>query len=365
MIYINGKELDFSNEAKDYEFRDLVDDYNAYIDALKGRHGDYITYITRQRPRRDAKTGNLRPVPLKSWPKIQSGIRIEVRGKDRPRGPYSIVWDKQQVLVKDNIPQLEEKNFLVKEGQLSIDLKTNGDFAWFLQYHNVVRTGEFFIYDPAKTAHDKADRYRKEQKVRDLLFSEYSPLNKDESKLHAVARRWGIGQLDRLTRDQIAVELFEKVIGNEEAMKKNPNLRGVQEFLSDTNLGASVRAGELVSLAKEQGILKFNKTHSEYQLIFPGRTQGTPYFSIPAEKIHTMDDYLIDSLVIDDQLMRKLESALGVEDERKEVAFEIDKLEDYGFKELQTIAASMGIKAIGIKKEQLKQDIIEAYQSTV
>ena len=361
MIYLQGKELDVSNESKDYPFAPIVTDYHAYIKDLKGRLGNTVVYYTRQRPKRDPKTGNLRPVPLKSWPKIQSGVKFEIIGKERPMGPYSMVYNESQVKIEKEMPILDELNFLVREGEHSVDLDRDGDFAYFLHHHNVCRSGELYIHDPAKTAHDKASAYRRTQKVTDLLFSEYSPLNKNPDNLRSVARRWGIGNVDKLSVDEIAVELNDKVLGNEEARKRNPALRGVNEFLKDTQLGAGVKAGELAAIAEEKGVLKFNQTHSEYQIIYPGRTQATPFFTIPPEKIPSKADYLIDALVMDDQLMRKLESLVGIEPKDKVVQFEIDKLGDYKYPELQTIASSLGIKPIGKKTEELKEAIREAF----
>lgn len=361
MLYLNAKELDLSNESKDYEFAPIVADYYAYITELKSRFGSNVLYFTRQRPKRDEKTGNLRPVPLRSWPKTQTGVRIEILGRDRPIGPFSLVYSKEQLEVEKGKPILNDKNFLVREGELTVDLTNEPDFAYFLHFHNVMRSGELYINDPARTANARADEFKRKQKVSDLLFSEYSPLNKDPEKLKTVSRRWGLSGVDVLTHNEIAVSLYDMVMGNEEAKKRNPGLRGVNEFLKDTQLGASVKAGELVSIAEDKGVLKYNQTHAEFQIIYPGRLAATPYLSVPPEKIGIMRDYLIDALVMDDQLMRKLEGVIGIEPKDREVAFEMDKLDDYKYPELQSIAASYGLKPIGKKTAELKEMIREAF----
>jgi hypothetical protein len=276
-------------------------------------------------------------------------------------GPYSIVYNKHQLPVEKNIPQLEDKNFIIREGELTVNLVTDGDFAYYLHYHNVMRSGELFIHDPARTATERATEFKRKQKVSDLLFSDHSPLNKDPEKMKTVARRWGIGNIDNLTHDEIAVDLYDMVLGNEEAKKKQSHLRGVNEFLKDTQLGAGVKAGELVSLAEEKKVLRYNSTHGEYQIIYPGRQAATTLIGVPPEKFGIKRDFLIDALVMDDQLMRKVEGVLGKEPDERIVQFEIDKLDDYKYQELQSIASSFGMKPIGIKTAELKEMIREAF----
>ena len=364
MIYLNGDELDLSNESKDYKFAPIVADYYAYVSELKSRFGSSVLYYTKQRPRRDEKTGNLRPVPLKSWPKTQTGVRFSIQGKDKPMGPYSMIYSQEQLEVEKGKPDLKDKNFQVREGELTVNLDRDADFAYFLSCHNVMRSGELYINYPARTANERASEFKRKQKVTDLLFSEYSPLNKNPDNLKMVARRWGLGNLDALTHDEIAVYLYYMVISGEEAKKRNPSVRGVNDFLKDTQLGASVKAGELVSIAEEKGVLRFNQTHGEYEILYPGRQAYSRYFSIPPEKMGNKSECLIDALVMDDQLVRKLEGVIGVEPDDRTVAFEMDKLDDYKYPELQSIAASFGMKPIGKKTAELKEMIREEFHKT-
>lgn len=367
MFYLNGKEVDFSNENKDYAYASIVADYHAYIAELKKRFGSNVIYLTKKQPARDKKTNNLRPVPLKSWPKMQTGVYMQVKENDKlvKKGPYSMVWNNGQVEIKNKMPQMEEKNFLVREGSKTVNLDTEPDFAYFLQFHNVVRSGEFYIFDPAKTAREKAVLYKEEQKVRDLIFSEFSPLQSNFNQLKVVARRWGVSGVDTRSPEEVSVDLFETVMAQESAKKRNPHIRGIKEFLADTQLGASVKAGALISLAEEKQILKYNPNQGEYQILFAGRTAAVPYLTIPQEQIHRKGDFLIDALVMDDSLMLKLESAVGVEKKERSVEVDISRIGEYKYQELQTIAATMGIKAIGVKQADLIELIKEKAQAGV
>ncbi len=367
MIYLNGEELDTSNRKADYKFSHIVADYLVYTEQLKERFGHSVTYLTKQRPERDEKTGNMRSVALKSWPKLQSGIRISVKEKGKliEKGPYTMVWNDSQVEILNNIPILGEKNFLVKEGLLTVDLRTDPDKAYFLQFHNVCRSGEFYIDDPAKNAREEVAGYKEEQKVRDFMFSSYSPIAKNDAILFKVARRWGLPNVEDRTPDEVKLELFDIVMSQEEAKKRNPNVRGVSEFLQDTQLGAGVKAGELVSLAEDKGVLTYSVPRGEYQIMMPGRTVTEPYFQIPPDKLHRKRDYLIETLTMDDSLMVKLERSLGIEEDDKSVQFDVSNVNNYKYAELQTFAASFGIKSMGVKKVDLIAALVETAQASV
>jgi hypothetical protein len=362
MLWINDKEIDLSNNKKDYEYADVVADFNSYIGDLRNRFGSSVVYVTRQKPVRDPKTNNLRPVPLKSWPKIQPGVRMTVKDKDGQlvtKGPYTLVWNYENVEIEKGVPKLFEKNFIVKEGLITVDLDARPDFAYFLQFHNVVRSGELSINDPARTATDKVKKFEREQKVRDALFSQHSPLNKNVNNLRTIARRWGLQGVDSRTPDEIRVDLFETVMGSEERRVRNRNLRGIDAFLSDTNLGAGVKAGELVVVAEEKGVLKYNATHGEYEILMPGRQVASPFFPVAPERLANKREALIEALVLDDPLMMKLEAALGLNQEEKSVYVDLDTIDEVKYQDLQKIAASLGLKAIGKNKDELKEMIIE------
>ena len=363
MIYINGEELDLSNENQDYKFAPIVQDYFAYISELKERFGNSITYWTKQRPKRDEKTGNLRRVSLKSWPNIQSGVRFSI-GKTN-HGPYSLVYSVDQVEIVNKIPKVTERNFLVRDGERAINLDNEPDFAYFLQFHNVVRAGQFYVHDIAKTATQKASAYKSEQKVRDLLWSEHSPLSQDIESLKKIARRWGLSNIDKRTPDEIRVELFESVMSGDEAKKQNKHIRGVQEFLVDTQLGANVKAGELVSIAEDRSVLVYNSTHSEYQIVYPGRLVPVTFFPTAPDQSHRKRDSLIDALVMDDSLMIRLERSLDIKHEDSHVDFDIEDIDSYKYPELQAKGAALGIKVTGIRKEDLKANIIEAVRANM
>lgn len=260
MIYVNGKILDFTNKDPQYQFASIVKDYHGTIADLKSKHGDAVLFQTPSaKPRIDLQTKRQRPPKPYSWP-YKTNITT-------PDGTQSWVYSKSAVSVKDGVVEPTEPNFIIAGGDRTVSLTEDPDLVFFLTKIRAFQRGKLWIYNPKELEDARANELMKEAKVRDMIYSEHSPLNVDVSLLRSIAGKWGVANVETTSLNGLRNSLHDLVIaGQSNKKKRKDNARGIDDFLSDCGGGESVKIGADIQAALDQGALRFNRNGGVWEL---------------------------------------------------------------------------------------------------
>lgn len=260
MIYINGELVDFQNKDAHYKFHGVVKEYHSTISDLKQKHGDTVLLQTpASKPRIDPHTKRQRPPKPYSWP-YKTTI---IDGNNTQYWTYS----KSPLQVKDGVPQIEEPNLIITRGDKTISLVEEPDLVFFLTKIRAYRRGKLWIFNPQELEDQRADDMMKESKLRDMIYSENSPLNVDVSVLKSLAAKWGVVDVDKGSLNGVRNSLYDKVLFGQKNVKNNKEgARGIQDFLDDCGGGESVQVGANIQAGLDQGSLKLNRKSGQWEI---------------------------------------------------------------------------------------------------
>lgn len=260
MLYVNGKLVDFTNKAGDYQFKDIVADFHKNISELEERHGDSIVFITPSRqPRIDKITKEYRPHKPYSWP-----YKTVIYGKE---GTQEWVYTSSAPTIKDGNVTPAEANFIISRGEKKLSLKQDSDLIFFLQHISAFRKGKLSIYDPEHEQDARAEKIKQESKLKDMLYSEYSPLSKDRDKLNVMASKWGVANAAAMTSNALRNTLHDIVFsGEQDKRKRKDGARGIKEFVADMENTETTKVGADVQYAMDKGVLFYDKTAGQWKI---------------------------------------------------------------------------------------------------
>jgi hypothetical protein len=259
MIYINGKLVDLTDKTETNPFHEVVKDYEQFIADLRARHGNTVLlYTPSSRLRLDPISKAPLPPKGYAWP-----YETTIVHKD---GPQKWVYAKEAALVKDGRVEISDAHFHISDSK-SISLDEDPDLIFFLSKTRAFRRGKLWIFDPRDEEDKIAQAHMEDTKLQDTIYSEYSPLFNDTTKLEEVALKWGVKKTPTSTVNGIRNALFNAVRTGEDAKRKHrKDARGIAEFLSDVKDIGSLKIAGNIQTAIDMGTLVLNRQTGEWQL---------------------------------------------------------------------------------------------------
>jgi hypothetical protein len=365
MLYINAKQVNFANRKPDYEFRTVVAEYHKTIDEINEKYGGTIRFTIKEPLRLDPIT------KLALIPKPHS--RRTTLKKTTDDGPQEWVWSPAGAKIKDGVAISTQPNFIIQRGEASFSVDSEPDFIYFLLNHSIVTKGILNVDDPEKTEDEKAAKRREENKLKELIYSDLSPLATDISKLNIIARKWGIVGVEEMSDSTIRNTLYDKVLKGEAARKKSDSAQGIQAFLKDFDLGEGVKVGATIQQAIDQGDLYFSKENNEWLMIVSKDQMPLSIMTVQetdrGRSRKLLTDYLINDKeayatlqkILQGEAVIKHGQVIEGEPEKEVVDIGLDNLETAKHNDLQKAAKTLGIgqKGFGATSDRLRELIKE------
>lgn len=353
MLYVNNKFLNLDSKVSD-EFDAIRKDYNQKISSLKLRFGDYVTLKTRTQPVRNS-SGLLEP-----WKVVTAPLKQTVAGNN---GSEEWLYTKSIPAIKDNYVVPDTLQEMIQYGELKISLDDDPDKAYFFIYkHEYVKSGKLYIVDLKKDEEDKAEARAKEADLNSLIYGSQSALNLDKEKLRVVAKRWGVGNVEKMTPAQIKNALYDVVREGEYLKKTNSDRRGIYEFVEDCRIGNEVMIGSVIQEAIDQQLLYYNTETRQWCMDYKDGGKHPVLLAVSAYDSPLAREVLINTLAIDPVTFNTLTKALGREEDKHVVKGmsidDIENIDDYAI--LKEQAKLLNITIHGMKKEDLKASILQA-----
>lgn len=365
MIYINGTLVNFSNRKPDYEFAHEVEDYHKTIQDLKERHDGVIRFI--------AKTHD----PLKPRMKPPKGYSWWAKTKvvDHNNNQQTWVYTETAAEIINGIATPIPKLINLSRGEETWRIDTDPELIYFLTKHSAVRKGKIYIYDPEKNERERAELRRMESKFKDLIYSDNSPLYEDTEKLKLIARKWGIGNVESMSDDAIRNTLYDTVLLEEEKKKKGRSDSGLKDFLTDFELGDSVKIGAAVQQGLDKGILTFDRTSGEWQLVVSKDQMPLSLMRVDPSATDRARQKLVEYLGRNKHDFETLNRVVKGEAVLKygqvhekgtvdpvSTEVNLDNISKASFRDLQKAGKELGINTFSKKTEELRSMIKEKLQ---
>ena len=352
MLYLNGKYLDVND--KNGDMGQHARDYQDKVAKLRTTYGQWLTIKTKKEMKINP-TGIAEAIPTITVPLISV-----VAG---PNGTEEWAYSENAVVVKDGQMQLETRQFLVRNGEVTLDLNTQPDLAYYLtEKHPFMKSGKLRIHDERELARSTAEDRRLRTRVESAIYNETSTLNVNRNSLETVCKRWGITGTSSKTKDQLQNELYDRVLESEARFKKSRTGRGIQEFLEDARGNNDMKVGAYVNEAIENGVVVFNPRALTWE-VETGGAERPILVSIPATELNLKEEILIDAVLSDAKVKALLENALGRSevDPAQVLNFDIEDVRNTSdYKYMQRMGKELKLKVLGVPKEELREAIVQA-----
>lgn len=314
MLYINGTQLSVRNSNKDYEFAEVVKDYQKTIRDITDHYGDFLVVETKIRPRTDKNTH----VPRFPGPRgllLISNVnrRLEDGTTVTEELRYSPV-----LLQKDEHGNLkhESPNMLIHRGSLTVSIKNNPDLAYYVMKcgkvgYTPAEGKKFHLYDVAEINKGNAQRRKLEGAVLNLIYSSLP-----ENRLRILAKSFGVSDVNLKDPDSIREDLFQKLESAEDQKKRNPeaNVRGFNEFIASSEVKEHDKIAALCEDAINEGKLIYDENDRRWVIDY--KDGGNPYVvkEMAGVEIGDPRGTLVSFLLTDANALRKIHNVMGIED---------------------------------------------------
>lgn len=351
MLYLNSKFIDFNNPAP--EFREIADDFHKKTAKLKERFGQAVTIISRKEPKLNA-TGIIEPVANATIP-----LHIATKGAN---GREEWLYCEVAPEFKDGVLVPETKQKIVQYGELRIDLETDPDFAYFLlEKHSMIKRGKYVLVDNESDEKKKADKRAREVSLTSMIYGENSQLNLDLNFLRLVAKRWGVGAADGMSKPVLQNALYDQVTASEN--KKGG--RGIDDFLKDvksTDNAGQLKIAGTVRDAIDSKAIVFDNVTKQWLINYQDGV-SKPLMTVAIEDMPKKEEILILYLQSDNHLYSQLLAAMGGEKSVVKASIEKEAVRNTDdLSALRGYAKSLGINSFGKKKDELRVEILDKLQ---
>jgi len=348
MLFLNNKLVNFENPAPEHQ--KVADDYHTKVKELKSRFGTSVTVISRKTPRVNS-TGLVEPISNSTIP-----LNVAVIGKN---GREEWLYCENIPEIKDGVAIPETRQRIVRYGELLINLEEEPDFAYFfLEKHGMIKKGKYHIVDEEATERAKAAKRIEETKLSDAIYGEASQLNIDINFLRLIAKRWGIGNADNLTKAVLQNMLFDTV-GATSAKKEG---RKIEDFLKDVKGtdASALKVAATVRDAIDANIVVFDQVDKRWLINYQDGTEKT-LMSVSIEDLSKKDEILILYLQSDNHLYSLLVSAMGKGENKVQISIDKEAVRNTDdISALRAYAKSLGINSFAKQKEAVRAEILEA-----
>lgn len=364
MLYVNGKYLNLNAPATE-ENKKYIEDYQKTTKRFKDMYGSVIEIKHKKYVNGPKKnpSGVAEAIPVSTIP-----LLCTYAGDN---GTEEWAYSENAAKVKDGEVEINPRQKLVLNGEFYLDLNTQADLAYFLISKHPFFNGKkpkYLIHDKRQIARSKAEEYKRKSKVEHTIFGDTSPFANSLKEIKLVSKRWGIADVDNKEKETLQIELYDKIMDAENRLssarddRTRAGIRGIDAFLEDVKMKEDIHVGALAQEAIEKGIVTFNLVHHVWQITTDDGTAGDVLVTVPVQDVKIKEEVLISAINTDPRARARLEQAMGKKEASSAdyITFTIQDIKDTDdWHYLQRSASQLGLKAMGLKKEALRDSILE------
>jgi len=291
MILIDRVPLDLEslNDPK-AKHHDFAKEYNETLTFLRDRFPKGVIYFKRKNAQKYTKgMDNMgREVPKLAEPIVP--WRIPLKDKkamgnkgvhewacclDSPEPQANGLWD------------MGRTRGLTIKGSYTVNLNTEPDLAFFL--YNISRftmKGLIAVADPKK---DDEELGEMEKSLTERKYAVWNMLG-DISKLHTMARGYGVNNVDEKQPNAIRKELESLLEKNDKLKRQNPAVKGTKEFIEEMQVTDGLLLRSFIQKSIDEKKL-------EYRQDGRWRIGNKIIVQVPAKELSRKMDYLCGYLM--------------------------------------------------------------------
>lgn len=261
MLLINQKPLEISAlslENENHPMHTYAKEYQKGVDYLRKTYGERISFKRPNFPKRvegydsrGRKVANMQEpispmiIPLTSEVNGTLGLEIWSCALDNPKLLANGLWELGR-----------RRSIMIKDASISVSLKKDPELAFFLYYKSPFFKSKLLVIDdPAAKAKQEGDQARKELELQTAIYGVLD----DVEQLKVVAQAWGIAKTETKHADVIRKELKELVLANDKKRKKDPMVKGLDDFLKEMKITDAVRLRSFIKVAEDRGLVVFKE----------------------------------------------------------------------------------------------------------
>jgi hypothetical protein len=232
----------------------------------------------------------------------------------------------------------------------------------------------YYLIDERSEAEKEAEDSQNEVEFKWLLYSPNSPLRQDEYKLRVIAKAWGVEDVNSETEIPLIIKrLKDRVLSGENVKNRGKsNMRGIKEFMEDTNMGTMVEIMAIIQKAYEEGLIGVETMRPNQMGVYWLNEEGDEFagkiLGLTGKTIDIWRTRLADHLMDNTQILNSIKSELGIATDReeKQASKKVDYLDlldnwfDDDYKtQVQNVCKYFGLRTAGVKKEKWREQLID------
>lgn len=285
-----------------------------------------------------------------------NGIRVKNKtGKYEPKKQFflDLVSFDGRVRWSDSLPRngkFRHKNgnhYKIQDPYLFYEKDI--ELIYFLKtYCPQVKSKKVYFEDFEEVAKKEAKENIADIDIKYAIYSNKSPLAKDNGLLREVADIFGVEEVNKLGTYELKNALFARIKDGESAKSKYVNMSRFDEL---TDSESKLKAASIVKKAINGGSLKFKKTDKSWYTHMDGEYVESLLTLKPTE-LNDTRGVLLDKVLTDKAFKGKIYAELGIApDTRKE-------LEELGYHNIVRICKNEGID---VDKGAKQKEVVDKY----
>ena len=364
MLFINNELLDTKNRSSEYKFSSQVKEYHDAVKKLNEMAGKKKRIVLKSiYPDVYDDKHQLRPRKRQYYP-----LRAVYAAQDGS-GTEEWRWSPNMPTKKnDEYRYSQVADFIVKEWNFSLPRDMEKAFFWIFKSEFVdpgrlcqkeVVKGGVEIEDLEFEAKQEVERKGREASLQYYLYSEESPLSKDEVQMRTIAKAWNIQGVNEMGINQVRLELERKILFNDQH-----NLDGgVADFLKETDITEITRVKAMIQTGIDEGIVFCNIIKHEW-MYRVGEDKTERIFIMSATEMANPEKALLNYLMGSSRRMDIFTAAINgdIDDANKVPSYEeLIELATNDWKKYCEICKEKNVRAVGVKKENSAKQLIEEW----
>lgn len=260
MLLLNKMQLDLSaasEEKKDHSQHQAAKFYVRSVKYLKETYGKTIRFKDPKQPRYckgvDSKN---RDVARMKEPDTM--IKIPLETDFTTEDGEKQIWaycEGAPVIHPNGQYDLGRKRSLTIQGDKVVSMGRDPDLAFYLAYVSpFVRRKVLKIEDPVADAKKTGDKKRETVKRQTAIWNMLT----DDDKLRTMASAYGVSGANTKEPDVIRIELENILEVNDDRKKRDPSIRGTDDFLAEMNVNDNILLRGLVQRTIDDKLLSWN-----------------------------------------------------------------------------------------------------------
>jgi len=259
MILIDQKPLEIGAlNNPDHPQYDIAVEYNNTIDYLKKHYRKgYVRFVRPGYPKHTKGADGfgrevakmMEPTPPMRIP-LRSNVALGKLGKHA----WACALD-APIILPNQLFDLGSRRAISIKNDFLVNVEEEPDLAFFLyKLSPFVRRGLLKVFDPTK---DDIELGIAERELSRRKYAIWDMLT-DEAKLKTMARAYGVTDVDNKQPNSIRKELESTLTENDKLRRKNPAIKGTEDFMEEMAVTDGVLLRSFVQKAIDDNKLKWH-----------------------------------------------------------------------------------------------------------